>query len=403
MRGACRRSSRAATCSSGRAAIETEQAGSLLRLFARAYDSRPSLIAERERRTMFAVNYSRRGGRLVAWALLTTLLSAGAHAASDNALFASNEPLVIRLEAPLAALKASKSKPEYMDGKVKLQEGGVEKTFDVRVRVRGHSRMQVCDFPPLLLNFKTGDLKGSVLEGEDKLKLVTHCKATSTYDQYLRLEYLSYRALNLLTDMSLRARPLTVTYFDSERQRELETRPGLFIEDEDRFAERKGMTKVEVQRIEPKQYDHDALGLLNMFEYFIGNTDWSAMLGPQGSKCCHNIVPYKRTDGVLVPVPYDFDSAGIVNTPYALPNERLRITSVRQRLYRGTTCDSMADLESRFVKFDAVKPQLLELFSMSSGLDKREAASATVYIDDFFDTRSDPKKVERAFRSGCKN
>jgi len=50
-----------------------------------------------------------------------------------------------------------------------------------------------------------------------------------------------------------------------------------------------------------------------------------------------------------------------------------------------------------------VKPQILELFSTSSGLDKRDAASATSYIEDFFETRSDPKKVERAFRAGCKN
>ena len=140
-----------------------------------------------------------------------------------------------------------------------------------------------------------------------------------------------------------------------------------------------------------------------MFEYFIGNTDWSAALGSQGSACCHNIVPYQRADGVLVPVPYDFDSSGMVNTPYALPNERLKINSVRQRLYRGSSCESLADLEPRFAKFDAVKPQLLELFSTNSGLDKRNAASATSYIGEFFDTRSDPKKVERAFRSGCKN
>lgn len=340
--------------------------------------------------------------RLRAAALLTMLLCAGAYA-GDDALFASNEPLVLRLEAPFGAIKSTKSKPEYMDGKLKLQEGGVERSFDVRLRARGHSRKEVCDFPPLLLNFKTSDLKGSVLEGENKLKLVTHCKATTTFDQYLKLEYLSYRALNLLTDMSLRARPLTVTYYDTERKRELEVRPGLFIEDEERFAERKGLAEVELQRIESKQYDREALGLLNMFEYFIGNTDWSAVLGSQGSACCHNIVPYRRPDGVLVPVPYDFDSAGIVNTPYALPNERLKINSVRQRLYRGTGCESLADLEPRFAKFDAVKPQLLELYSTSSGLDKREAASATAYIDDFFETRADPKKVERAFRSGCKN
>jgi hypothetical protein len=335
--------------------------------------------------------------------LVFALLAAAGARAAENGLFAADEPLVVRLEAPLGAIKASRAKPEYMDGKLEIREGGVEKTFDVRVRVRGKSRMQVCDFPPLLVNFKTSELAGSVLEGENKLKLVTHCKATSAYDQYLRLEYLSYRALNLLTDMSLRARLLTVTYYDTERKREVDVRPGIFIEDEERFAQRKGLQQVELQRIEPKQYDRDALGLVNVFEYFIGNTDWAATAGPQGSACCHNVVPYQRADGVLVPVPYDFDSAGIVNAPHALPNERLHITSVRQRLYRGTTCDSLADFESRFVKFDAVKPQLLELFSASSGLDKRDSAGAADYIDQFFETRADPKKVERAFRWGCKN
>jgi hypothetical protein len=85
-----------------------------------------------------------------------------------------------------------------------------------------------------------------------------------------------------------------------------------------------------------------------------------------------------------------------------VPNERLKITSVRQRLYRGIGCASVADLESSFAKFDAVKPQLLELFSTSSGLDKRNATNATDYINQFYDTRSDPKKVEQAFRSNCK-
>jgi hypothetical protein len=394
--------SRAATsCSRGKA-IELAPLGSLPGYFARAYYSRLNLVRKMRTTMSFSSCSSLGCLRFGVAALLTLLPIAGAHA-GDNPLFASNEPLVLRLEGPFVTLKNAKSKPEYMDGTLKLQEGGVEKVFDLRLRVRGHSRKEVCDFPPLLLNFKTSELKGSELEGEDKLKLVTHCMATNTFDEYLRLEYLSYRALNLLTDMSLRARPLTVTYYDTERKREVGVRPALFIEDEDAFAERKGLTQVDLQRIEAKQYDHDALGLVYMFEYLIGNTDWSAMLGSQGTKCCHNIVPYQRADGVLVPVPYDFDSSGIVNTPYALPNERLKINSVRQRLYRGTTCDSLADFEARLAKFDAVKPQLLELFSTSSGLDKRTAAGATSYINDFFATRSDPRKVERAFRSGCKN
>jgi hypothetical protein len=338
---------------------------------------------------------------IAAW-LSGALLAASDARAADNSLFASAEPLVLRLEAPLATIQNTHAKPEYQDGTLKFQDANGERSVDVRVRVRGHSRVHACDFPPLLVNFRTNELVGTPFEGEDKLKLVTYCGISRSYDQYVLLEYLSYRALNLLTDMSLRARPLKVTYYDTQRKRVIAERPGLFIEDEERFAERKGVQKVELEKIDRARYDREALGLVDMFEYFIGNTDWSEVLGPQGTHCCHNVVPYQRADGMLVPVPYDFDSTGIVNVPYALPNERLPIQSVRQRLYRGR-CEPVADLEPRFAKFDLVHPQLLELFSTASGLDKGYAASATSYVQEFFAVRADPKKVERAFRAGCKN
>ena len=50
-----------------------------------------------------------------------------------------------------------------------------------------------------------------------------------------------------------------------------------------------------------------------------------------------------RADGVLVPIPYDFDATGIVNPPYALPAAGLSIRNVRVRLYRGQ-CRDAADL-----------------------------------------------------------
>jgi len=332
-----------------------------------------------------------------------TLLGAHAARAADNGLFASAEPLVIRLEAPLTTIKNTRKQPEYRDGKLEFQDVAGVKSVDIRIRVRGKSRVQACDFPPLLLNFKTSELAGTVLEGEDKLKLVTHCGISDSYDQFLLLEYLSYRALGLLTDLTFRARPLKVTYYDTDRKRVIAERPGLFLENEDRFAERKGFQKNELESIDRARYDPEALGLVEMFEYFIGNTDWSATAGPKGTVCCHNIVPYQRADGTLVPVPYDFDSSGIVNPPYALPDQRLRIPNVRDRLYRGARCEPAADLEQRFAKFDAVRPQLLELFSMSSGLTKSFASSATDYVQQFFAVRADPKKVERAFRAGCKS
>ena len=69
-----------------------------------------------------------------------------------------------------------------------------------------------------------------------------------------------------------------------------------------------------------------------VFQFMIGNTDWS--------------VPYLQNikfitkDSTKAPltVPYDFDHAGIVSAPYALPAEELEMSSVLERRYRGY-CD----------------------------------------------------------------
>jgi hypothetical protein len=351
----------------------------------------------------FATNARHLARRAAVAVGLGCALLAATTRAADNALFSSQEPLVLRLEAPFATILNTRAKPEYQDATLKFNDASGERSLGLRLRVRGKSRVQACDFPPLLVNFKTNELVGTPFEGEDKLKLTTHCKTNTSHDQYIKLEYLSYRALSLLTDLSLRVRPVKVTYFDTQRARVLAERPGFFVEDEERFADRERLQKVDLVSIDRARYDRETLGLVDMFEYFIGNTDWSAFAGPKGSHCCHNIVPYQRADGMLVPVPYDFDSSGIVNAPYALPDQRLKINTVRERLYRGTRCEPAVDLEPRFAKFDAVRPQLLELFSTSSGLDSGVARGATSYVEGFFAVRADPKKVERAFRSGCKN
>ena len=176
---------------------------------------------------------------------------------------------------------------------------------------------------------------------------MTHCNDAAAYEQYVLMERQLYRVFNLLTATSLRTRLVRVTYYDSERGREIATKIAFLIEDEERFAARSGLTPLELPTIDSARYDPAALALLDVFQYFVGNTDWSAFAGPAGEQCCHNVVPFARADGVLLPVPYDFDATGIVNSPYSLPDERLRIQTVRQRLYRGR-CREMSELQPVF-------------------------------------------------------
>jgi hypothetical protein len=111
-------------------------------------------------------------------------------------------------------------------------------------------------------------------------------------------------------------------------------------------------------------------------------------------------VPYARTDGVLLPVPYDFDSTGIVDAPYAAPATSLRIQNVRQRLYRGP-CRDLAVLEPVFDLFAAQRTAIAQLFTPAAGLTERSARRASDYIDDFYAVLADPEEIEKKLRNGC--
>lgn len=348
--------------------------------------------------------------RLLARQLLLTMLGGScffvvAHAqdASTRAstLFTSDTPLRVRLEAPFAAIQRSHDRPENQPARLVYSDaGGADVSLDLMVRARGKSRAEVCGFPPLLLDFPAASLAGTVFEGQNRLKLVTHCLPQTAYEGYLRVEYLVYKIQALLTDMTLRVRLVDATYYDSERGRVVATKPAFLIEAEDRFAKRQGLTPVKEERIDRSRYDPAALRLVETFQFFIGNTDWSATAGPMGESCCHNVVPMARPDGRLVPIPYDFDSTGIVNPPHALPAVALPIRDVHTRLYRGP-CRTTEDLKESFEPFEKNREPIEALFANTPNLGT-PGANARRYVDDFYALLANPDKVERAFRANCK-
>ena len=72
-----------------------------------------------------------------------------------------------------------------------------------------------------------------------------------------------------------------------------------------------------------------AILLASVFMYMVGNTDWSLPY-------LHNIRVFQNFTSYIA-VPYDFDWSGIVDAPYAVPDYRLNIKSVRDRIWRGTS------------------------------------------------------------------
>jgi hypothetical protein len=325
---------------------------------------------------------------------------------NPSPLFESGDLLELRIEAPFATIRKSRGEQrEYFPAMLTYRdEVGQEHRVDLRLRTRGKSRndREVCRFPPLLLNFPRKSMGGTLMEGENRLKLVTHCGTSSASEQYVLLEYLSYRAMNIFSSASLRVRLAEITYFDNERNREVTKRKAFLIEDVDRMAGRVGMTRVTSAEVSWLGYDQRALNFFDLFQYFVGNTDWSVSRGPPGDSCCHNSIPMVREDGQMIPVAYDFDATGIVNAPYAVPSEKLPIRTVRQRLYRGF-CQPEEIVQENLERFLGERDVILKLFRDQQGLRKDKSRSAGAYIDDFYEIISDPDSLRRDILDQCRS
>jgi hypothetical protein len=322
--------------------------------------------------------------------------------AAGDPLFTDNAVLDVTITAPLTTLVRDRPREGYVPGQLTVAApDGSETTFDIGLRTRGHYRFDTCAFPPLRLNFKKSAVKGSLFAGQDKLKLVVHCENSARYEQHLLREYLAYRVLNLLTDVSFRVRLLRVTYVDSEERRKEQTRYAFLIEHKKRLAKRIGVRVLNIEETEVAALDGEYLNLTSLFQYFVGNTDFSPIAGPPDSTCCHNYVLFQSGDSPITAIPYDFDQSGFVDAPYAAPDSRLRIRTVTQRLYRGR-CSFNSYVDGSLAAFETMREPIYALIAMQEGLDDRTRKTLGRFIDRFYDDVGSPDRVERLILDKCR-
>ncbi|MDH3367512.1 MAG: hypothetical protein OEO17_06675, partial [Gemmatimonadota bacterium] len=236
---------------------------------------------------------------------VTLLAASGLEAQADAAvdslrgvsetapLFASHDVLELRIEAPFnTILKDRDQESEYHPGTLSyVDESGDSVVLDVRVRTRGKFRLQkrTCGFPNLHVNFRRQQVENTVFAGQNRLSIVAHCQDTkSEYEQFTLQEYLIYRTFNQLTDKSVRVRLTRATYIDTEAKRDSLTKYMFILESFDMLATRHGWEVIEVPVVPPDQQHAPSLLLFEVFQFLIGNTDWSAFQAAAGASCCHN-------------------------------------------------------------------------------------------------------------------
>jgi len=345
--------------------------------------------------------------------LSTCLTLLGAFAvpalAQDVPLFASDEVLRFTVVAPLDDIFDHRDQENVEYPGIIIVDAGTElDTLEVDIRTRGRSRLDnsICRFPPLRLDFPKSRVAGSVFEGQDKLKLVTHCRDDDRYEQDVIKEALVYRFFNELTDVSFRVRVARITYDDTASDNDPRTRYGFLIEDEEAAAERNGWRYIATPNVAPDYADPEHLALLEVFQYMIGNADFSAFSADPGSEeCCHNTKPIGEFSGPIFALPYDFDITGFVDARYAdrlfRGNlQRLGVRNIQDRRFRGL-CMSEEHWEPVFRRMVDRRDAIEGIIRDQEGLEDDTREDALEYIGEFYEMLEDPESARKTFLDEC--
>ena len=332
--------------------------------------------------------------------LAIAAVPANAQAAS---LFDRNHTLSITIEAPMRQMLRHRTSPEEYDAVLSYTDAaGVGHRLNFILTTRGRSRLELCKFPPLRLTFNPDDTGATIFEGQRRLKMVTQCEKGSNGKSWVLQEFGIYRAYNAISDFSYRVRRLEVNFRDTDSKRWQQVQPAFLIESTGAAARRLQRKSIRPSQINPNQFSPVETTHNLLFQFLIANTDFSVRRGSSGERCCHNgrvlAVSDRRSDWVVLP--YDFDRAGIINTDYAIPHNKLPISRVTSRLYRGF-CWQNTMLPLSIAMFNLNRSKITDAL-LPAGLGKTKRKRALNYIDRFYKIVNDPRQYEKQILDKCR-
>lgn len=340
--------------------------------------------------------------------IVTTLLCAavvvapGANVHAQDAgtppLFRSEAPLAVTFTANWGRLRGDRTQTSPWRNAMMSYTSADGKALSVPLKVKTHGiwRLKHCMLPPLRLNFSNKETKGSVFHDLQKPKMVSSCKDNDGYEQLLLKEMQLYRVYQVVTPLSHRVRTLRVSYADSATGKVENNRYAFLIEDPDELADRLGGKLTKVKGAGADDFDTDALAVAYMFEYFIGNLDFSF-------NGVHNAELIVKNDGSsALPVAYDFDFSGAVNAPYASVDPQFRTKRVIDRLFRGY-CTILPAYPAAVALLQSRKDAIYALYHdpVGSLLEPGNVRESLEYYDHFYDEVKTPHDAEANVLRTC--
>ena len=315
-----------------------------------------------------------------------------------TALFADEGTLPVRLNYSNTEMKRKTNDSTYLNSVMQYQkEDGNWDSLEIRLRARGNWRMKNCFLTPVKIRIRKAAAKGTLFDGNKELKVVLPCSNSDVGQDWVLKELLAYKMYEIITPFHFKTRRLAINYTDQRGKKGKDYQlEGFLIEDISRVADRVGGKKLK-RAVHPLQQD-DICSIQNdFFQYMIGNTDYSAAYQHNGKLIF--------VEGMkAIPVPYDFDMSGLVNASYAVvsevQNEKLPITRVTQRLFRGWQRDNALYEETRQL-YISKKPEIMALLNSykSEFNSSRQFEDMQEFITEFFEVLEDQENYRNKIMS----
>ncbi|MGD8578749.1 MAG: hypothetical protein PVI46_05435 [Lysobacterales bacterium] len=342
--------------------------------------------------------------------LLVLLFGSATQVHADLPLFESREAMDITIPVDFASLCRPREDEscDYVPSEILYEDDkGAKRSVPIEIKIRGgwRSLTRNCSAPLLWVRFDRASTGGTPFDGLSILPLTTHCgqgfslasaqnrTRRSDWEQYLLREYLGYRIYRVLSDRSVRARLLRITYLDPDKSGREISNYAFFTEHFDQVAARTGAQVLDRGSFEADRLDPQSAAVLALFEYLIGNTDWSIARE-------RNIILMGTNDGRQVPVPYDLDMSGLVNAAYAGPAVGLPINDVTDRYFLGF-CQPGTDWDALFAQFLEAEPRILALPDEIPDFDNRSRRWESYFLGQFFDILHSPEERRERIIKAC--
>ncbi len=314
-------------------------------------------------------------------------------------LFDTDELLQIRLTGEIGLLISDleEDPDEYPALLSYTDENGQDIAIPIEVRTRGNFRRDPdnCNFPPLRIILSEEHINNTIFEGQDEIKLVTHCMTSMPeYEQFLLKEYSIYRLYSYFTPFSFRVRLAEITYIEKDNRDDQITSFAFFIERPKYMAERNDGKIIKIEYFTPSDLDEETYNILALFQYMIANNDWFVQM-------LHNI-ELVSIDPLRppVPVPYDFDWAGLVEAPYRSSMGQSAENVSADRYYKGI-CVSRKRFIALFDLFKEKKDEVFTLYQEFDLLELEHKAKIIQSIYSFYEMIDRPVNAIQTLRSNC--